>query len=135
MNRLMAKLSAYGTVFAVWALPLTASAQLDQAQERLDVTGETLPGGGGDGTTLPQIVGNFINVVIGLLGIIFVVEVVYAGFLYLTAGGETDKVGKAKDMLRQGVIGIILIVLSYVIANFVIDALGFATGQNGQGSP
>lgn len=135
MNRLLAKLSAYGTVFAVWALPIAVSAQLDQAQEMLDTTGETLPGGGGDGMTLPQIVGNFINVVIGLLGIIFVVEVVYAGFLYLTAGGETDKVGKAKDLLRQGVIGVVIIVLSYVIANFVIEAVGFATGQQNQGSP
>ena len=134
MHRLLAKISTYWSVFVIGSFPFTASAQLDEAATRLDQAGRGLPGGGeGEQLTIAQFVGRIIDVAIGLLGIIFLIEVVYAGFLYLTAGGETDKVEKAKDLLRQGVIGIILILLAFVISNFVIDALDYATTTGGGG--
>ena len=73
--------------------------------------------------SLPQIVGNAISVVLGLLGIVFVVLVVYAGFLYLTSNGEETNVKKAKKLLTQAVIGLIIIVSAYAISGYVIAAL------------
>ncbi len=55
------------------------------------------------------IVGKIIKAVIGLLGIISIVLTVYAGFLWMTARGETAQVDKAKSLLVQSVIGMAII--------------------------
>ena len=54
---------------------------------------------------------------------------IYSGVLYLTAGGEKTKIEKAKSLITTSVIGIIIIVAAYAIANFVIDAIGGAVSK------
>jgi hypothetical protein len=78
---------------------------------------------------LTQTVGNIISVFLGLLGIIFLVITLYAGILWMTAGGEEDKVTKARKWLTNGVIGLIIILAAYAISSFVISQLVSATGQ------
>ncbi|MFA6550915.1 MAG: hypothetical protein WCV41_00065 [Patescibacteria group bacterium] len=65
-----------------------------------------------------------INGILGLLGVIFLVLTLYAGFLWMTAAGSDDKVGKAKNILTTAIIGLIIIFASYAIVNFVLSALG-----------
>jgi len=73
--------------------------------------------------TLPVIIGNLVKIFIGLLGIIFLLLTIYAGFLYLTAQGDEEKVKHAKETLQRGVIGLIIISAAYAISAFVINAL------------
>jgi hypothetical protein len=82
-------------------------------------------GAGGITTTthLPELVGNIINSVIAMLGVVMVVLIVYAGFLYLTAAGDDDKVGHAKKILINSVIGLALVFTAYAITSFVIIEL------------
>jgi len=105
---------------ALRALPLAARAQLSEAQSDLTDIGTAL---GGTQSDLPTLVGAIINVLLSVLGIVFVILVVYAGFLYLTSQGETKNVDKAKKLLTQSVIGLVIIVAAYAISSFVIDAL------------
>ena len=77
---------------------------------------------------LTTIVANIISVVLGLTGIAFVVILVYAGILYLTAAGEEANVKKAKGLITNSVIGIIIIVSAYAIASYVFTALTAVTG-------
>ena len=72
---------------------------------------------------LPVMIGTGIGIILGLLGILFVILTVYAGFLYLTAQGEETNVKKAKKILTQAVIGMVIIVSSYAITNLVIDSI------------
>lgn len=72
---------------------------------------------------LPTIIGRIISVALGILGIAFLGLVIYAGFLYLTAQGEETPVKKAKNILKQAIIGMILIVTAYAITNVVTNAL------------
>lgn len=72
---------------------------------------------------IPTIVGRTIGILLGILGIVFLVLTVYAGFLYLTAQGEETNVKKAKKMLSQAAIGLVLIVSAYAITNVVIDVI------------
>ena len=72
---------------------------------------------------LPQIVGGIIQAALGLLGIVLVVIIIYAGFLWMTAQGDDAKVTKAKGMIANAVIGMIIIFAAYAITNFVISAL------------
>lgn len=72
-------------------------------------------------------IASIINVALGLLGIIAVVIIIYAGFVWMTAGGNDDRIKEAKAMLINGLVGLIIIVTSYAVARFVINALLVAT--------
>lgn len=66
---------------------------------------------------------NIINIILGFLGIIAVIIIIMAGFTWMTAGGEEDKVTEARQRLIQGAIGLVLIIAAWMIAYFVIDQL------------
>lgn len=70
-----------------------------------------------------RLVAEVIKVILGFLGIIAVIIILYAGFKWMTSGGNEETVGDAKKMLIAGLIGLIIIVLAYVIANFVINQI------------
>ena len=78
-------------------------------------------------TTLPELIGNLIRTFIGLLGIVFLVLIVYAGYLWLTAQGDDDKVKHSKELLKNAVIGLIIISAAYAVAAFVINAVASTT--------
>lgn len=63
-----------------------------------------------------------VNYFLGFLGLIAVIMVIYAGFLMLVAGGEEEDVTKAKKILIWGAVGIIVVLLSYSIVQWVLDA-------------
>lgn len=64
-----------------------------------------------------------INIVFSFLGIIAVMVIVYAGFLWLTAGGEEDKAKQGRTLLFQAAIGVIIVLSAWLIAYFIIDQL------------
>lgn len=88
-------------------------------------------------TDIRVIVVKIIKGALGLLGIISVVIIVYAGFLWMTAGGNEEQIGKAKKMLLNAVIGLIIILSAYGIVAFVARMLGIGVnnGNNGAGGP
>ncbi len=55
----------------------------------------------------------------GLLGIVATVLMLYAGFLWMTAGGEDAKVEKARKIIFGAIIGIIIILTAFAITRFV----------------
>ena len=122
MKHFYAKTTAWASTLPVLLLPAAAFAQLSKAKTDLAEVGTSV-GLDATATDLPKLIGNVIAVLLSVLGIIFVVLVVYAGFLYLTSSGEDEKVKKAKKLLTQSVIGLVIIVAAYAIAAFVIDAL------------
>lgn len=71
-------------------------------------------------TTMSEIIGSAINVFLSLLGVIFIVLIIYAGYNWMTAGGDEEKVKKAQDTIKKAVIGLIIIVSSYAIWNFIL---------------
>ena len=77
-------------------------------------------------TDLTTVIGNMIRIFLSILGIVFLVMVIYAGFLWMTAGGSSDNIDKAKSLLINGVIGLVIILAAYAITNFVVAAIGAA---------
>lgn len=77
---------------------------------------------------LETTLGMLISVLLGLLGIIFLVLVIYSGFLWMTAGGDEKKVGKAKQIMISSVIGLVILLSAYAISSFVLSQLISATG-------
>ncbi len=100
---------------------------LKGSADQLKNVGTALGTTGGGTADLPTLIGKLINAFLGVLGIVFVLLTVYAGYLYMTAQGSAEKTEKAKTLLGQAVIGLVIIVAAYSIANFVISQLLTAT--------
>jgi len=81
-----------------------------------------------EGTDLPTIIGQIIGGFLGILGSIFVILVIYAGYLWMTAGGNEEQVGKAKKLLTNAVIGLIVIMLAFAITNFITYYIAKGSG-------
>lgn len=82
-------------------------------------------GAGDQGANLPDpqdprmIVGIMIRWALSLLGVFFVVLIIYAGFLWMSAGGNDDQISKAKSYIFNAVIGLIIILSAYSITIYV----------------
>lgn len=81
-----------------------------------------------------EIIGTLINVFLGLLGVVFLLLVLYAGFLWMTAGGDDKQVDKAKKMLINATVGLVITLSAYAITTFVINWISEGTGLGGDGS-
>jgi len=69
--------------------------------------------------SLTSYAGTIVNVVLGLLGIIFVILTIYAGFTWMTSGGEEEKIKKSTKILSAALIGLVVVVASYALWNFI----------------
>lgn len=69
------------------------------------------------------LVGNIINILLSVIGVILVVLMVYGGYLWMTARGDEDRVKDAKATIQNAVIGLIIILLAYSISSFVVRGL------------
>lgn len=76
---------------------------------------------------IPEIIGALIAAVLSLIGIIFLILIIYGGYLWMTSAGNETKVLKAKKTITQATIGLIIVISSYAISSFVIHALVNAT--------
>ncbi|KKQ27552.1 MAG: hypothetical protein US42_C0008G0063 [Candidatus Magasanikbacteria bacterium GW2011_GWC2_37_14] len=68
-----------------------------------------------------------INTVLGLLGMVSVVIIIYAGFKWMTAGGNEENATSARKILFSAVIGLVIILSAYSIARYVNTSLYKAT--------
>jgi len=88
-------------------------------------------------TELPQLIGNIINFVLILVGVLALAFLVYGGFLYITSRGDEKQISTAKLVILNAIIGIVVIGLAAALINFVVDAIlqGGAGGRPPAGPP
>lgn len=109
-------------VLGLFALPTIVGATADPG---------AIPRAGdlGLGTaTLSELIRSIISLILGFLGVIAVLIILWAGFIWMTAGGEPDKVDKAKKMIYAGITGLVIIFSAYAISQFVFANLATFTG-------
>lgn len=63
-----------------------------------------------------------INPLFGLVGVIFLVLIIYGGVLWMV-GGALDTVKKAKSIITNSVIGLLILMLAYAFTTFIVSAL------------
>lgn len=73
------------------------------------------------------VVAKIIYSVAGFFGIIFTAVTFYAGFLWMTAGGNEEKIGKAKKIILYSTIGVFLCLSAFSITLLVSNYLTTAT--------
>ena len=82
----------------------------------------------GDVYGLAQIV---INAFLSIVGVLLLIYLLHAGYEWMTARGEEEKVEKAKDTIKRAITGIIIIVAAYAISVFVMFRLEAGTLRGG----
>lgn len=117
------------------AVPLGLAAQPVLAQGSL---GGVLKGGldkaapaeikGGE-TDPATILGRLIGALIGFVGALLFFYMLYGGFLWMTAGGAKEKVQSAQQVIKNAIIGIVIVALSYAISNYVIENIAKVTSK------
>jgi len=115
----------------VFALTMTANAQSANNMLWGGHEGNVQTQSGLGNTDPREMAGSVINIVLGFLGVIAVLIILLGGFKWMTAGGNEDGIGEAKQMIGAGVIGLVIILAAFGIAQFVINALYNATGATG----
>lgn len=81
------------------------------------------------------IITRLINYALLLLGVIAISLVIYAGFIWMTSGGNDEKITQAKKILKNALIGLIIILSAWGITTFILTKLLAATGGgSGDGS-
>ena len=69
-----------------------------------------------------DIIGKAIKLIMGIVGAIALVMFVYAGGLWMVAGGNAEQTTKAMKTMVWSAIGLIVILSSYSIVNFIFTS-------------
>lgn len=72
----------------------------------------------GDSAQLTDILSGVILTILSLLGVIFLIMILYAGIRWMTAGGREEVLSKAKDSIKQAIIGLLIVAGAYAISWF-----------------
>ena len=119
-------------IIPVFTVALTANAQ-SQADNMLwggyETNVQELSGLGNNDPR--QMASQVVNIMLGFLGIIAVVIILLGGFKWMTASGDEAKVDEAKKLIGAGIIGLVVVLAAFGVAQFVINALYDATGATG----
>lgn len=120
MNKI--KNALYGAASAVVALApaLASAAGWDQGFNNASSAGT--PTG-----SIMGIVTSTMNWLLALVGFLGIIGFVIAGILYLTAAGDEDQIGKAKNAMMYSIIGVIVALLGFVVIQAVDAWLGTST--------
>lgn len=105
-------------VLGVLALPQTIAAQgIDEHMTIFEDIDEVPK------TDLMDVIGNVIQWVLGFLGLIATIFIIVGGFQWMTSAGDEEKIAKAKKLMTNGIIGLVIVLLAYILANFIIGAI------------
>lgn len=108
--------------FLVSATPLLAEWKSFEESTGLNKTADKTTGAGydtGSETTLPEKIGGIIKIFLSFLGVIFLLLMIYGGYTWMTARGNEQEVEKAKSLIKNALIGLIIVLAAYAITAFV----------------
>lgn len=96
-------------------------AQQDMA-EILSAAGEKGAGfSPATGTSVSEYIGSIIQYLLSFLGVIFICLIIYGGFLWMTARGDSEQITKAKDIIMRSVIGLVIVISAYTLTYYLLE--------------
>lgn len=70
--------------------------------------------------SVDSLVRTIVTVLSWVVGVISVIMIIFAGFTYVTSGGDSGKIGTAKNTLIYAIVGIVIVVFAQAIIQFVV---------------
>lgn len=95
----------------------------DYTQQFLGVAGYAVDAGG----DIRFLVAGLIQVALSLVSVIFLIIILYGGFLWMSAAGNEEQVKKAQAFIKTAVIGFAITLLALIITRFVAELVLRAT--------
>ncbi|MFA4941177.1 MAG: hypothetical protein WC582_01085 [Patescibacteria group bacterium] len=80
--------------------------------------------------SLASVAGGIIQIFLSVLGVIFIALLIYGGYIWMNARGNMEQVTKAQDLIKDAVIGIVIVTAAYAITYFVLFMLAREYVQN-----
>jgi hypothetical protein len=136
MNRLLKLIPIFALILMFVAVPALAAGESAGSliSKGLTNTG-SVAGYAGTEQSLPVLIGKVIQALLGVVGVLFLVLTVYAGIMYMTAGGDPGKVEKGKKIIINSLIGLIIIIGAYAFTSFVVNELKTASNSGQPAAP
>jgi len=109
------------TIIALLATPKTADAGstvVSNMRSRIDLMQVKL-----NDATPESVIGQVIQGLLGLLAVIFFILMIWGGILWMTSSGNEEKVNKAKRLIIAAIVGVSIVLTSYIISVIVILTL------------
>lgn len=109
----------------------SGSSSFDQAFDSIN-DGKALPQGEfelpaaeeyntiGNNTSIRDFIQKVLNFILSFLGLIAIIAIIYAGYMYIVAAGEDGQIEKAKKTIIYAIIGLIVVVVSYALVNTIL---------------
>lgn len=88
-----------------------------------DTAGDKGAGYNVGGHTVDSVIASIIQVALSLLGVIFLILMIYGGYLWMTDRGNAEQVEKAKKVITAAIIGLVIVIAAYAISYFVFSRL------------
>ncbi len=76
---------------------------------------------GNKAETVDSIIGLAIYIILGFVGTIFLILIIYSGIQWMTAQDNDIKVNKAKGVLLNAIVGLVITLGAYVLSYFIIS--------------
>lgn len=73
--------------------------------------------------SLAEVIGSVIGIALSLVGVFFLVLIIYAGYTWMVARGNAPEVEKAKNTIINATIGLLVVLTAYAITIFISDML------------
>lgn len=108
--------------------PVVANVQVPTLKDASDKFTKSGAAYGPNPITLENAIGSIVKTALSLIGVIFLVLMIYGGYLWMTARGDSKIAEKAKDIITMAAIGLVIVMLAYAITYFVVANLSSSTG-------
>src|SRR3989344_5946187 len=102
------------------------------AQSPMDSLNSAASGTGVINQPITYVVAVMVRNVLGIIGVIFLILIVYGGTRWMTSGGNEQHISLAKKVLTASVIGLVIVMTGYSVTYFIIQNL---TNQQTQSLP
>jgi hypothetical protein len=73
---------------------------------------------------IARLIANFLKIAFSLAGLVLLAMLLWGGIQWLTAGGDKEKLSKAKGRITSALIGFVIFMSVFAIINFIAPALG-----------
>lgn len=72
-------------------------------------------------TRVNNLFANIVNIMSIVVGVAAILVIMYAGFKYITSGGESGRVANAKSTLLYALVGVAVAALAQLMVHFVLS--------------
>ncbi len=70
--------------------------------------------------TVNSVINSVINIISAFVGVLAVIMIVFAGFRYVTAAGDSGKISSAKNTLIYAIVGLVVAGMAQIIVRYVV---------------